>query len=68
MELSPMHLLLVLLIVLILFGGRRIPELMRGLGEGIHHFREGMRGDQPGQGTQPPTSNQAPPAPTQDKK
>jgi len=42
MELSPMHLLIVLAIVLVLFGGRRIPELMRGFGEGIRSFKEGM--------------------------
>lgn len=44
--LSPMHLLIILLIVLVLFGGRKLPELMRGLGTGIREFKEGMR-DQP---------------------
>ncbi len=36
------ELLLILAIVLIFFGGRRIPEIARGLGEGIRHFKEGM--------------------------
>jgi len=45
--LRPIHWLVVLLIILILFGGRKIPEMMRGLGEGIRHFREGLRGDKP---------------------
>jgi len=29
----------------VLFGGRKIPEVMRGLGQGIREFKEGMRGD-----------------------
>lgn len=40
------ELVLILLIVLLIFGGRKIPELARGLGEGIRNFRESMRGDQ----------------------
>lgn len=42
-ELSVYHWLVVLLIVLLLFGGRKIPELMRGIGEGIGAFRDGTR-------------------------
>lgn len=57
-ELSPIHWLIVLAIIVILFGGKRIPEVMRGMGEGIRSFKEGMRGDTNGA---PPT-NQAPPA------
>ena len=41
---SPMHLLIVAIVVLVLFGGRKIPELMRGLGEGVRGFKEGMSG------------------------
>ncbi len=44
--LSPAHLLIILAIVVIFFGGRRIPEVMRGLGEGIRAFKEGMHGDE----------------------
>jgi sec-independent protein translocase protein TatA len=36
------ELLLILAIVLIFFGGRRIPDVMRGMGEGIRSFKEGM--------------------------
>jgi sec-independent protein translocase protein TatA len=43
-EFSVWHWLVVLLIVVLLFGGRRIPELMRGIGEGIRSLREGMAG------------------------
>ncbi len=38
------ELLLILAIVLIFFGGRRIPDIARGLGEGIRSFKEGMTG------------------------
>ena len=44
-ELSPIHWLIVLAIIVLLFGGKKIPEVMRGLGEGIRSFKEGMRGD-----------------------
>lgn len=37
------ELLLILAVVVILFGGRRIPELMRGIGEGIRGLKEGMQ-------------------------
>ena len=36
--------LLILLIVLLLFGGKKIPELMKGLGKGVKCFRDGMNG------------------------
>ncbi len=36
------ELLVVAVIILILFGGRKIPELMRSLGRGIREFKEGM--------------------------
>jgi sec-independent protein translocase protein TatA len=62
---SPIHLLIVAIVVLVLFGGRKIPEVMKGLGQGVREFKEGMRGDQPP--TQPPANpvqqavQQAPP-------
>ena len=33
---------IIALIVLLLFGGKKIPELMKGLGKGVKSFREGM--------------------------
>ncbi|HVB36749.1 MAG TPA: twin-arginine translocase TatA/TatE family subunit [Candidatus Acidoferrales bacterium] len=66
MELSPMHLLLILIIVVILFGGKRIPELMRGLGTGIKEFKQGMR-DEPSTTPPPPPVAPAPP-PYEEKK
>lgn len=35
-------LLIVLLVVLVLFGGKKIPELMRGVGQGVGELRKGM--------------------------
>jgi len=37
------EILVILAIILLLFGGRKIPELARGLGEGIRNFRSGMK-------------------------
>jgi sec-independent protein translocase protein TatA len=63
-ELSPIHWLIVIFIIVILFGGKRIPEVMRGMGEGVRNFKEGMRGDTP-VATPPSASTQAaPPAET----
>jgi sec-independent protein translocase protein TatA len=36
------EILLIALVILLLFGGRKIPELMRGLGKGVKSFKEGM--------------------------
>ena len=38
------EILIIALIVLLLFGGRKIPELMRGLGRGVKEFKDGMDG------------------------
>ena len=37
--------LLIALVVLLLFGGKKIPELMKGLGKGVKSFKEGMKED-----------------------
>ena len=66
-EFSIFHWLIVLAIVLIFFGGRRIPEVMKGLGEGIRSFKEGMSGTS----TTPQTPPQAQPPsekPSEEKK
>ena len=38
------EILLIVLLVLLLFGGTKIPELMRGLGKGVKSFHDGMEG------------------------
>jgi len=42
---SPMHLILILLVIVLLFGGRKIPELMKGIGEGMKEFKKASRLD-----------------------
>jgi sec-independent protein translocase protein TatA len=42
---GPGELLVLLLILILLFGARKIPDLARALGEGIRNFRSGMRED-----------------------
>jgi sec-independent protein translocase protein TatA len=39
---SPTHILLVFLFVLLLFGAKRLPEIGRGLGSGIHGFKQAL--------------------------
>jgi sec-independent protein translocase protein TatA len=45
--LQPMHLLLILGIALLLFGPKKLPELGKGIGEGIRAFKAGMKDDEP---------------------
>lgn len=40
---SGTELIIILVIVLLLFGGKKIPELMRGLGKGVRSFKDGMK-------------------------
>lgn len=44
--LGTQEILIIALIILILFGGTKIPELMRGLGKGVKSFKEGMNGEE----------------------
>lgn len=37
------EILIILLVLLLLFGGKRIPELMKGLGQGISNFKKGIK-------------------------
>lgn len=38
------EILLIALVVLLFFGGKKIPELMKGIGKGVRSFKEGMNG------------------------
>ncbi len=42
--LAPEHLIPVLLIILVMFGGKKIPELASGLGRGVREFKNGIAG------------------------
>jgi sec-independent protein translocase protein TatA len=37
---SPMHLILIVLVIVLLFGGKKIPELMKGIGQGMKEFKK----------------------------
>lgn len=39
------EIILILVVVLLLFGGKKIPELMKGLGKGVREFKEGQKGE-----------------------
>ncbi|WP_312823731.1 twin-arginine translocase TatA/TatE family subunit [Epilithonimonas sp.] len=45
LSLSWQHILIVALILLLLFGGKKIPELMKGLGSGIKEFKDAVKED-----------------------
>lgn len=60
------EIIFIALIVLLLFGGKKIPELMKGLGKGMRSFKQGMNGEDDPQNPQqettpmqqnPPTDN-----------
>jgi sec-independent protein translocase protein TatA len=44
-SLGPMEILAILVVALLLFGGKKIPELAKGLGQGIRNFKESLAGD-----------------------
>ncbi|MGN6696022.1 MAG: Sec-independent protein translocase subunit TatA/TatB [Aquihabitans sp.] len=48
MDVGPAELLIVLVIALVLFGGKKIPDLARSLGQAKNEFEKGVRGEQPG--------------------
>ena len=43
--LGPTEIIVIVLIVILLFGGRKIPELMKGLGQGMKEFRKATKED-----------------------
>lgn len=58
-NIGPMELMLVLGVAVLFFGGKKLPELAKGLGEGIKNFKSAMKEEPP---PPPPTAN-----PTQPK-
>ena len=45
MKLGATEIILILAVVLLLFGGKKIPELMKGLGKGIKEFKDASKGE-----------------------
>jgi sec-independent protein translocase protein TatA len=67
---NPLHILALLLIVLLVFGARRLPEIGRSLGTGLREFKQSVTGDHPQQqqtltAAQPPAQPQQTPQPQQ---
>ena len=52
---SPWHIILIVLVALLLFGGKRLKDSMRGLGEGIKEFKKAMKDED-----EPKKENEAP--------
>jgi sec-independent protein translocase protein TatA len=44
-KIGPLEIILIVAVLLLLFGGRKIPELMRGIGQGMREFRKAARDD-----------------------
>jgi sec-independent protein translocase protein TatA len=42
---GPWQIILIIAVILLLFGGKKIPELMHGIGKGAREFKKGLSGD-----------------------
>ena len=66
---NPVHIAVLLLIALLLFGGKRLPEIGRSLGTGMREFKDSISGhtpaDPPPQQLAPPETTAAAPQPTE---
>ena len=57
---NPLHIAIIVLVVVLVFGSKRLPELGRSLGEGMRGFKDSIQGhDEPEQAPQPPALTQA---------
>jgi sec-independent protein translocase protein TatA len=45
-NLGPFEIFIIVAIILLLFGGKKIPELMRGLGKGMNEFKKASKGEE----------------------
>jgi len=65
---NPLHIALVLVVVLLVFGAKRLPEMGKGLGEGMRGFKSALGGEEPA-APEPPQVTAAPPdaEPTEDE-
>lgn len=61
--LEPQHIILIVLALLLFFGGKKIPELMRGLGKGVKEFKDAQNGET----TSTPTTTTTTTTPTEEK-
>ncbi len=61
--LQPWHIIVLAILVFVLFGAKRLPELGKGLGEGLKGFREGIKGTPDPPATAPVQQQTTPPPP-----
>jgi sec-independent protein translocase protein TatA len=62
--LQPWHIIVVGIVAFLLFGAKRLPELGKGLGEGLKGFKEGIKGiSDPAPAPPPPTQHNVTPPP-----
>ena len=54
---SPMHLILIILVIVLLFGGKKIPELMKGIGQGMKEFKKASALNDEPEKKEPDTKN-----------
>ncbi len=59
MGLGPTELIVILLLVVLIFGAAKIPQLGRGLGEGISNFKRGLRENNDPSAPPPPSEKSA---------
>jgi sec-independent protein translocase protein TatA len=59
---NPIHLLIIAVVVLLLFGAKRLPEMGRSLGSGMREFRNGVLGREPSAPSQGALESSAQPA------
>jgi sec-independent protein translocase protein TatA len=60
---NPVHILILLMVLLLVFGAKRLPEIGRSLGDGMRGFKDSLSGTSPAAslpaGAQPPTTHAA---------
>jgi sec-independent protein translocase protein TatA len=52
---NPVHILMLLVVVLLIFGAKRLPELGRSLGTGLREFKTSVTGESSDTGSEPPS-------------
>jgi sec-independent protein translocase protein TatA len=62
--LEPQHIILILLVLVLFFGGKKIPELMKGLGKGMKEFKDASNGESSSTNNTTTTTTTTPPAST----
>jgi sec-independent protein translocase protein TatA len=60
---NPLHIAFLVVILLLVFGARRLPEIGRSLGSGMREFKQSVTGESGAQQTTLPAAQQAPPTP-----